>query len=234
LTSSALRQLRPEPESAVAAEAQPDPIAAATALMAAGDRPAGLAMLRGLPAQAPTRAEAVAITLRAAAADPEFQELVRQADAARDARDFALGEYLYRRCLELYPLHHGYLTQYGHCLKEQGKTENAEAVYRSALALGGPPDDLLRHIAAVAPAGAPAPLGAPATAAEDPLDLAPTRDDLRLLLALLLHRGPASPAEEASLLRRCPTRRDLALALIREDAFARANRDLMVLLAETA
>ncbi|MBR0670927.1 hypothetical protein [Neoroseomonas soli] len=210
-----------------------DDLAHADALFGAGQAEAAMAALRDLPRNLGSRPAAVAATLAAAGRDPEFRALVADADAARDARDFARGELLYWRCLQLYPLHYGYVTQYGHCLKEQGKTAQAEAIYRSALALGGAAEDLHQHIVAVAGArgAAPALLATDAPVA-DPLDLPPTREDVILLLALLLHRGPASNEETLELLRACPRRRDVALVLIGREEFARANTDLMVLLAE--
>jgi len=54
-----------------------------------------------------------------------------------------------------------------------------------------------------------------------------------LLLALLLHRLPTSHGEMLDFLRHCPRRRDAALAIIHGEEFARANRDLLVLLSET-
>jgi tetratricopeptide (TPR) repeat protein len=208
--------------------------ARAEALLGEGRPGAALDLLRAAPLAATDRPAAVAASLAAAGRDPDFQAAVRDADAARDEGDFARGEFLYWRCLQLYPLHHGYLTQYGHCLKEQGKFAEAEAVYRSALALGAPADDLGRHIAAAAAAREADPaLPAAAPDAAAPADLPPTLDEVALLLALLLQRGPASAEETLDLLRDCPTRADVALALVARPDFPRANADLLALLAET-
>jgi tetratricopeptide (TPR) repeat protein len=208
-------------------------LAFADVLAAAGEIEAATAELRTSPRRFGVRPDAVATTLSAAERDPGFRALVAEADAARDARDFTRGEYLYWRALALYPLHYGYATQYAHCLKEQGKFAEAEGVYRSALALGGAAEDLHEHITAVAAArGAEPALPTADLPVADPLDLRPTRNDVALLFALLLHRSPASHEETLDLLRACPRRRDVAQALIRRDEFARANTDLMVLLAE--
>lgn len=209
-----------------------DDIARAAVLLAGGETGEALLLLRALPDKAASRAVAVETTLAATALDPEFLSLVAQADAARDARNFLQGEFLYWSALGLYRLHCGYITQYAHCLKEQGKWAEAEAHYRSALALGGPAADLHRHISACAQArDEPPSLPMPVPQAADPIDLPPTLNDVLDLLALLLHRAPTGPAESLSLLRDCPRRRDVVLALVAQAAFTRANPDLMTLLA---
>jgi tetratricopeptide (TPR) repeat protein len=209
-----------------------DDLARASVLLAAGEAEAATALLRGAPHRVASRDAGVIATLSAAAHDPEFLALVAEADGARDARQFEQGEFAYWRALNLYPLHYGYLTQYAHCLKEQGKWAEAEVQYRSALALGGPAGDLHRHIEACAHArGMPATLPGDAPHSSDPIDLPPTGEDVRGMLALFLHRGPVSTEEILTLLRDCPRRRDLALALVTHPDFGRANPDLMTLLA---
>jgi tetratricopeptide (TPR) repeat protein len=209
-----------------------DDLARAAVLIAAGESDDARLLLRALPGKAVSRTAAVASTLAATALDPEFLSLVARADAARDARDFAQGEFLYWSALNLYPLHCGYITQYAHCLKEQGKWVEAEANYRSALALGGPAADLHRHITACALArGAPACLPAEAPQPTDPIDLPPTLRDVTAMQALVLHRPPTGPEETLALLRDCPRRRDVALALVAMPEFTRANPDLMTLVA---
>lgn len=211
-----------------------DDLAYARVLLAGGDAGAATALLRALPHHASSRPEAVVATLAAASLDPDFLALVANADAARDARDFVQGEYLYWRALGLYPLHHGYIAQYAHCLKEQGKVVEAESAYRAALALGGPADDLHRHIAACAASrGDPPALPAQVLRVAEPIDLPPTVDEAKHMLALFLHREPTSPEETLTLLRSCPRRRDIALALVARPEFARANPDLMTMLAGT-
>ncbi|MBW6398578.1 hypothetical protein KPL78_12005 [Roseomonas sp. HJA6] len=209
-------------------------LARAAVWLAAGKVASALRILRALPTLAATRAEAVTASIRAASHDPEFRELVLAADAARDGRDFARGEFLYWRCLGLYPLHHGYMTQYGHCLKEQGRLVDAELVYRSALALGGQAEDLHRHITAVAGLRGAAPnLPAPQPQGVDPIDEPPTARDVTRLFALLLNGGePANSVDVLDLLIACPRRRDVVLALLARPAFPLANHRLMALLAE--
>ncbi len=106
--------------------------------------------LRFAPALARTRREARDITLRAAAADAEFCDLVRRADHARDRHDWRDGAILYRAALDLYPGHCGYMVQYAHCLKEQHEHVAAEIYYRSARALGAPLQDMQDELSLVA------------------------------------------------------------------------------------
>jgi tetratricopeptide (TPR) repeat protein len=192
--------------------------------------------LRASHHRAGNRAEAVRLATAAAARDPEFQRLIMLADTARDQRDWPEAEYRYWQALSLYPLHAGYLVQYGHALKEQQKLPDAEVAYRSALALGEAVDDLQRHIAHVGamlsfqePAERPLPMRLPAG---HPLADPPTRDDVELIFALLLHRAPHIADEMLALLRSAPTRHAVLLAVLAKEEVATANSDLMLLLAE--
>ena len=205
-------------------------------LLRRGRTEAALRLLRALPDQGRSRSEAVALAIAAAQHDPEFQELVALADAERDARNWARAEYLYWRMLQLYPLHAGYTVQYGHCLKERGKLEDAEVVYRSALALGAPAEDVKEHIAHVHAAQGCGEAVFPAAPTEggQPLDLPPCRADVEVLFALLLQRPPRTMSETLAMLRTAATCREVAHRLVRHDEFPAANRDLMVLLAQSA
>jgi glycosyltransferase involved in cell wall biosynthesis len=62
--------------------------------------------------------------------DPD--ELLRDADRARDNRDWALAELLYSGFLEQRPKAWGIRVQLGHCRKEQGDAAGALALYRAA------------------------------------------------------------------------------------------------------
>lgn len=79
------------------------------------------ASARTLPLLLADRQAAVDATLRLAREDRQFRQLVATADAARDHREWAVGEYNYWRALALYPLHRGYIIQYAHCIREQNK-----------------------------------------------------------------------------------------------------------------
>ncbi|MBL6457513.1 hypothetical protein JMJ55_19455 [Belnapia sp. T6] len=222
------------PEAAPPGGGRPD-LALAETLLREGAVPAAQSLLRGLPRVAASRAEGVSLTYAAACLDPEFRQHIAQADTARDRRQWPEAEYGYWRALSLYPLHAGYRVQYGHALKEQGKLPDAEVAYRSALALD--PEaaaDLRRHIAHVAGllGHAEAPDPSPRPPAPHPLEEAPWSEDVELAHALLLHRPPQLVEEVLPLLRTAPTRRALLLAVMGREEMARANRDLMLLLAE--
>lgn len=212
----------------------------ATALLQAGQPDAAQTLLRQVPEHGSCRAAAVGLTVAAARLDPEFRDHIAQADRARDRHAWNEAEYLYWRALALYPLHAGYLVQYGHALKEQGKFADAEAAYRSALALGETASDLPQHIAHAAAALGHAATGPAPTpersriAAALPLDEPPSRDDVEVAFALVLHRKPRLAEEVLPLLRSAPTRRAVLGDLLAREEAVVANRDLLLLLAQTA
>jgi hypothetical protein len=224
-----------EPTSDAAAEpgATVEPLLLAQRLLADGQAEAAASLLRAVPHQGRTTAERVELSVSAARFDPVFQRDVLEADSARDSADWSRAEYHYWRALRFYPLHAGYMVQYGHVLKEQLKLVDAEVAYRSARALGAPISDVDEHILHVqALVGHDAPLPPPGAAAAHPLDRPPTRDDVEAFFALLLHRASEGLGEVLDLLRSCGTCREVALALVRRDAFRAANRELMILLSE--
>lgn len=204
-------------------------------LLARVDGDAALVQLRALPHQGRCLAEKVALTMEAAPHDAELQQVIVTADAARDAADWPRAEGHYWRALGFYPLHAGYMVQYGHALKEQAKLVDAEVAYRSARALGAPAADVdehLLHVQGMLGYAAPPPPVAVVAPAAHPLDRPPTRTDIETLFALLLHRPPEGMAEILELLRRHHSCREVALDLVRRDAFRPANRELLILLAE--
>ncbi len=215
-------------------------LAAAQDLLESGATSQAVAILRALPERARNRREAVRLTIAAGELDPEFQHLVQQADRQRDARDWPAAEYSYWRALRLYPLHHGYIVQYGHCLKEQGKAAEAEVEYRTALALGAPAEDLRAHIVHVYTTlcGGSTPFPRPPRTASNPaalpLDEAPIRADVEALFVLMLQRLPNNLSETLPMLRMAATRHDVVRLLVEHAEFPRVNRELMVLLAQAA
>lgn len=207
-------------------------VAEARDLLAAGRSREGTEALRSLPAQMRNRAAAVQATLRASYVDPDFKARVAEADAARDSQDFPRAEALYRRCLELYPFHYGYLTQFAHSVKEQRRFVEAEAHYRSALALGAPMGDVDEHIAfAAAMRDEPHVRHEPVPPAASPADEAATLEDVFLIHALFMH-GPPGMDRALALLRASATRRGIMLHIVGSGEFLRANGALLTLLCE--
>lgn len=242
LAAEGLSWLAAHPAPAEAERTAPAPphpaLAPAAALLDQGQVEAAQVLLRAVPQQGTRRSEAVSLTYLAASQDSGFQDFIARADAARDRQQWADAEYLYWRALALYPLHGGYMVQYGHTLKEQGKLPDAEITYRSALALGEASADLPEHIAHVAGllghADETAVLRRDATRVPRlPLDEAPSRDDIELAFALLLHRPPRLVDEILPLMRTARTRRAVFLRLLAGHEVVVANRDLMLLLAQT-
>jgi hypothetical protein len=106
-------------------------------------------LLTSAPRRAVGRAQKLTFTYQAANFDHKFQEYVREADLRRDRRDWAGAEWRYWEALRLYPLHSGYMVQYAHMLKEQGKLFDSEMYYRSAFALSNGLEEIKDHLAYV-------------------------------------------------------------------------------------
>jgi tetratricopeptide (TPR) repeat protein len=186
--------------------------------------------LRQAPRLSPSRRSASAVALRAAAQDFGFQRIIEEADQARDAAEWREAGELYSEALRAYPDHYGYVVQYGHCLKEQGRLAEAECHYRSALALGAARSDIDEHLSFVATQQ-----GFPVSfvgdweetlADGDPLDAPPTKADVDLVVFLLLGREPAI-AEIVQLLRRHRSLRSLITVIVEEGSFVSANARLL-------
>ena len=185
--------------------------------------------LAALPGQ--TRAMQIAATLDHAFADSRFRDHVQRADAARDSGDWPLAEQEYGRALRLFPLHWGYCIQFAHSAKEQGLHARAEAWYRSAVALGAPPDMVDEHLIFVARAS-----GATFTRQGMPdLDVAPLRapptiPDIRLLADLVGVPRLAEEEQALDLMRSAPDNRAVLIAFIERPEFVRANRQFLEIL----
>lgn len=92
------------------------------------------------------RKQLVETTHTVAVKDDAFQLLVQEADWQRDAKRWAEAESSYSDALRLYPYQRSYWVQKGHCAKEAGAYERAEAAYRTACALGEPLPDVRQHL----------------------------------------------------------------------------------------
>lgn len=185
------------------------------------------------PAQWPgrTRGEEINQTLANAHADSRFRDHVERADAARDNGDWPLAESEYGSALRLYPLHWGYAIQFAHAAKEQALFARAEAWYRSAVALGAPPDMVDEHLGFVARLnGADFVRDGMPDLAVPPLRAPPTVADIRLIAELLGIRGPGEDAEQVEMLRRMPTCRDVLVALIGHHETLRGSRSFLEIL----
>lgn len=195
-------------------------------------------LLRSLPDLAPTRALAVWIAPQAAGHDPDFKRWVAQGDRARDAGNWTHGVNAYLAALNLYRQHAGYRVQLGHCLKESGRTVEAEICYRDAVALGGAIDHIWPHLEFVAhrnggsvrlyPPHIMEAVFSPLGGAEVQSGLA-TSCEIRAL-AWLLH-GVESPATPwlLQVLRAAPLREQVKQHLIADPAFINTNGSLIAL-----
>ncbi len=193
--------------------------------------------LRFAPALARTRRQARDITLRAAAADAEFRDLVRRGDRARDRGDWREGALLYRAALDLYPGHCGYMVQYAHCLKEQHEYTAAEIYYRSARALGAPLQDMQDELSLVAAQqGHDEPFdGAaswrPSVNGADLLDDPPTRADIDVAWYVVAGTICDDPDRILQTLRSAKTIRGVVDGMIRDRHPLAADEQLAALAA---
>lgn len=185
---------------------------------------------RQAPRLSPSRRSASAVALRAAAQDSGFQRIIRDADQARDSAEWREAGELYSEALRAYPDHYGYVVQYAHCLKEQGQLTEAECHYRSALALGAARSEVDEHLTFVAiQQGFPVSFAGDweeTSADGDPLDAAPTKADVELVVFLLLGREPRL-AEIVQLMRKHHSLRSLIMAIVEEGSFVSANARLL-------
>lgn len=181
-------------------------------------------------------------TIRYVRGDLTMSTLVKQADAARDARDYAVALNIYSTILEQAPLHGGYRIQAGHCFKEMRCYVEAEVCYRDGIALGQPLAQVLEHLEFAAwragwtrPPYPPEPLAL--LMSDEPSDegigraafglrLA-TSADVEACLVGLLEEPNLSIVSLADWLRRGPETDALLAAIISTDDFIAGNAALI-------
>lgn len=184
-------------------------------------------ILRDVPALGATRAEQVTLTRKASQRDSGFTALIAQADGARDSGHWAVAETKYAQALAFYPLHGGYSVQMAHMLKEQGRFADAEAFYRTGVALGEPTDQVIEHLAFVC-ARQDVPMAAPGYRPHAAgLECTPTVFEVGTLAWLLWHTGHVPARERAALFRSCRSCAEVVIAMIQDTRFVTRNRQLL-------
>ncbi len=199
---------------------------------------------RQVPRVLSGRRRRVKATVRLASLDSKFDDAIQAGDAARDRGDWAGGEFKYFQALLCYPLHYGYIVQYAHCLKEQGKWIDAEVEYRNALALGENSADLIGHIKFVeAKRGASSSRATTDSIkaywgderrANIPLSVPPIKSDIIELFRIFLQQGAPSHEEIASIMQASPSVGKVIERLVEYPSFVTANRTLIGFLVETS
>lgn len=181
------------------------------------------------------RVKSVEFSLQSAERDRDFLRYVRKADELRDTHQWNSAEYWYWRALRLYPLHHGYIVQYAHMLKEQGKLPDAEYYYRNALALGAPVEDTVIHLRSVI-AGVEGPPVIPVPLRHDSsvFDLPPLGTDLEQLSEIFFGHAADRLLDILPVMRRAPTQGVAIEKMLCSVRFGNTNRDLLELLGHRA
>lgn len=160
------------------------------------------------------------------------QRMIAEADAARDQKQFDRAEYLYFRVLNSFRDTDGYIVQYAHCLKEQGKFHEAEFFYRDALNRGVPLRDVEPHLAFVC-ARQNRPTGwynrDPGVVALPKPQRPPNSTDIAML-SWVLRDDPYPPMElRLEIIRRARTNTDAAAVVTESSEFRHRNRNLLYL-----
>lgn len=153
--------------------------------------------------------------------DDRLPILIKEADAARDNKDWSNGERLYRKILSEQPELVGYWVQIGHCQKEQGNFVAAEISYRNAEALGVPHEDFLEHLKFACAAQ-----GRSYSSVKEAL----TSTEVEAAAFLFLNRTNLSVYETRDYML-LGSREDLFDAMISSKAFAEANPGLLEVIA---
>ena len=161
--------------------------------------------------------------------DTDLCQVVAEADAERDKRDFARAEYLYYHALTLYPMHPVVTVQYAHALKEQGKFPDALVRYVDASIYGAPKSDVEEH--ALFTASRLDLKDAVARILAGPDTLLPSAH-VRALYRLVCGRD-VDVKTVLHLMIGCQNFSSLLVELMRGDFFKHANRDLLRLVVET-
>lgn len=161
------------------------------------------------------RMAAIDALCRVAHADDTFMMLVREADRARDAHDWARAESGYLEALAQHPYERSYWAQLGHVTREQGKLERAEIAYRTACSFGIAASALTPFIEAVNPSAlsdARMPLAAPENGptAKQP----PGYPDIALLAALFRGSETLTTSEFLDLIRHSARLEDVAASML--------------------
>lgn len=201
----------------------------AIAELRTGNDASGLGMLRAVPWCVSTRKELIRYTYLCADVDTGFRQLVGLGDRARDDKRFGDAEYNYGEALGIYPFHGGYMVQYAHALKEQGRYEQSELWYRSAFAAGAPMGDVKQHLdAVVAAQGLGGKIKWVHRSGERDFDASdlPTAFDISTIGRLLL-QSPPGLETSLKLIRECSSCEDVAVALAEQPQFATRNRTFL-------
>src|SRR5690606_17881980 len=154
---------------------------------------------------------------------------------------FPSAEYSYWLALQLFPNHPGFLVQYAHALKEQGKTLDALIRYLDAFFLGANRSDVQPHAihtaestgfrSAVLPVLQRSTPGmVPNESSDAPLGIVST--DV-MAATKLMHKRTPSKRELVSYMCEAATWPELMLSLMKEKVFSSTHRKLLRLIHET-
>lgn len=196
---------------------------------------------RAVAAAVVNRRQSARVTLALSVADTDFQRYIQDGDRARDNGDFPSAEYSYWLALQLFPNHPGFLVQYAHALKEQGKTLDALIRYLDAFFLGANRSDVQPHAihtaestgfrSAVLPVLQRSTPGmVPNESSDAPLGIVST--DV-MAATKLMHKRTPSKRELVSYMCEAATWPELMLSLMKEKVFSSTHRKLLRLIHET-
>lgn len=168
--------------------------------------------------------------IKFAATDDDWRHFVSGADRARDSGTLHEAEYLYHRALDLYPAHYGILIQYAHCLKDQGKRQDALAYYLDARIAGGARAEIEEHARFVARA-----MGVEdrTVAFLSSRKSIPFSRDIRAIHRLFLDEEP-SVSRIVELLLQNETTAEVVRDIIADPTFSDRNKDFLRYLSEVS